>query len=239
MCPPLNTYLLSGVAHLPHYTSGQTFFYPAFNASRAEDAIKFAHEFGSVLAMPIMLEAVMRVRASRGLRMSSFHGNFFVRSTDLLAMPAVPQDQGYVIEVEIEETITVPFVVFQTAVLHTTCYGERRIRVITSAVPTTNSLSEVFASADQVALATYFANKAVEKSLTHKLEDSRDALYSRMIEILTAYKNSMTAAGSGASAQLALCENMRMLPVLILGLLKNVGSFYFDLAVCSLTEHFG
>ena len=180
--------------------------------------------------MPIMLEAVMRVRASRGLRMSSFHGNFFVRSTDLLAMPAVPQDQGYVIEVQIEETITAPFVVFQTAVLHTTCYGERRIRVVTSAVPTTTSLSEVFASADQVALATYFANKAVEKSLTHKLEDSRDALYSRTVEILTAYKSSMTAAGSGASAQLALCENMKMLPVLILGLVKNVRSFYLHLA---------
>ena len=53
-------------ACLPHYTSGQTFFYPAFNASRTEDAIKFAHEFGEVLAMPIMLEAVMRVRASKG-----------------------------------------------------------------------------------------------------------------------------------------------------------------------------
>jgi protein transport protein SEC24 len=41
--------------------------YPAFNASRAEDAIKFAHEFGEVLASRIALEAVIRVRASRGL----------------------------------------------------------------------------------------------------------------------------------------------------------------------------
>jgi protein transport protein SEC24 len=55
--------------------------------------------------------------------MASFHGNFFVRSTDLLAMPAVPQDQGYAIEIQIEETITSPFVVLQTAVLHTTCFG--------------------------------------------------------------------------------------------------------------------
>ena len=186
--------------------------------------------------MPIMLEAVMRVRASRGLRMASFHGNFFVRSTDLLAMPAVPQDQGYVIEVQIEETLTSPFVVFQTAVLHTTCYGERRIRVVTSAVPTTTSLSEVFASADQVALATYFANKAVEKSLTHKLEDSRDALYGKMVEILTAYKSSMTAAGSGASAQLSLCENMKMLPVLMLGLVKNVRGYCLGLDRSSVTQ---
>ena len=57
--------------------------------------------------------------------MASFHGNFFVRSTDLLAMPAVPQDQSYAIEVQIEEAISTPFVVFQTAVLHTTCYGEK------------------------------------------------------------------------------------------------------------------
>ncbi|KAI0261673.1 protein transporter SEC24 [Gloeopeniophorella convolvens] len=211
------------LACLPHYTSGQTFFYPAFNAARSEDAVKFAHEFGEVLAMPIMLEAVMRVRASRGLRMSSFHGNFFVRSTDLLAMPAVPQDTSYAIELQIEETISSPFVVLQTAILHTTCYGERRIRVITTAYPTTSNISEVFASADQVAIATLLANKAVERSITHKLEDARDAVQGKLIEILQAYKTSMTAAGAGASAQLAISENMRLLPVLVLGLLKNVG----------------
>lgn len=189
--------------------------------------------------MPIMLEAVMRVRASKGmgpfyvaainahqcnqgLRMASFHGNFFVRSTDLLAMPAVPTDQSYAIEIQIEDTLTQPFVVMQTAVLHTTCHGERRIRVITLALPTTNSLTEVFASADQVAIATLLANKAVERSLTHKLEDARDAVHQRLVEILSSYKSSMTSAGAGANAQLAISENLRMLPVLVLGLLKNV-----------------
>ncbi|PPR00131.1 hypothetical protein CVT24_008933 [Panaeolus cyanescens] len=211
------------LACLPHYTSGQTYYYPAFNAAKSEDALKFAHEFGEVLAQPIMLEAVMRVRASRGLRMASFHGNFFVRSTDLLAMPAVPQDQSYAIEVQIEEAITTPFVVFQTAVLHTTCYGERRIRVITLALPTTTNLSEVFASADQVAITTFLANKAVERSLTHKLEDSRDYIFQKLVELLVAYKTSMTSSGAGASAQLAICDNLKMLPVLVLGLLKNVG----------------
>lgn len=34
-------------------------------------------------------EAVMRVRCSRGLRVSSFHGPMFVRSIDLLALPQV------------------------------------------------------------------------------------------------------------------------------------------------------
>lgn len=100
--------------------------------------------------------------------------------------------------------------------------GERRIRVITSAVPISSNLSDIFASADQVAIATLLANKAVERSITHKLEDARDALFGKLVEILGAYKASMTAAGAGASAQLAISENLKMLPVLVLGLLKNV-----------------
>ena len=84
-------------------------------------------------------------------------------------------------------------------------------------------MSEVFASADQVAIATLLANKAVERCITHKLEDSRDAVFNKIVEILQAYKASMTAAGAGASAQLAISENLKMLPVLVLGLLKNVG----------------
>jgi protein transport protein SEC24 len=81
----------------------------------------------------------------------------------------------------------------------------------------------VFASADQVALATFFANKAVERSISYKLEDARDYILQKLIDILTTYKSSMTAAGAGASAQLAISENLKMLPMLVLGLLKNVG----------------
>ena len=55
--------------------------------------------------------------------MAQFYGNFFVRSTDLLALPTVPLDHSYAIEVQIEETLTTPFVVLQTGVLYTTCDG--------------------------------------------------------------------------------------------------------------------
>lgn len=207
---------------LPRYTAGQTYFYPAFNAARSEDALKFAHEFGEVLASPIGLEAVIRVRASRGLRMTGFDGNFFVRSTDLLSLASVPVDQTYTMEVVIEETLTVPFVVFQTAVLHTSCFGERRIRVVNLALPTTSSISEVYASVDQIGLVTYLGRRAVERSLSHKLDDARDAVANKLVDIMTAYRTSMTAGGAGANAQLAIADNMKMLPVLTLGLVKNI-----------------
>ena len=36
-------------------------------------------------------EAVMRVRASRGVKVSAFHGNHFLRGADLLALPTCDQ----------------------------------------------------------------------------------------------------------------------------------------------------
>lgn len=140
-------------------------------------------------------------RPRPGIRLSAFHGNFFVRSTDLLALPAVPVDQSYAIELQMcvaaslpivtlcssdasEDPLTAAVAVFQTAVLHTTSSGERRIRVITLALPTTTSLAEVYGSADQVAIATLLANKAVERSMQAKLEDARDAVTNKLVDIL-------------------------------------------------------
>ncbi|WWD01693.1 protein transporter SEC24 [Kwoniella sp. B9012] len=208
---------------LPRYTAGQTYLYPGFNASRSEDAIKFATEFGKVLAMPMGLEAVIRVRATRGIRMSAFHGNFFIRSTDLLALPVVPTDQNYVIELQLEDDIKGSFVVLQTAILHTTCYGERRIRVITQAMPTTDSISELYGSADQVAIATYLTNKAVERSMSHSLDDARNTITKNLSDMLAVYKNQVTSSSGGASAQLAVPENLKLLPLLCCGLVKHVG----------------
>ena len=207
---------------LPRYTAGQTYLYPGFNASRAEDAIKFATELGKVLAMPIGLEAVIRVRATRGIRMNAFHGNFFIRSSDLLALPTVPLDQNYVIELQLEDDLKGSHVVIQTAILHTTCFGERRIRVITQAMPTTDSIAELYASADQIAIATYLTNKAVEKSMTSSLDDARNLVTNNLSAMLTVYKNQVTSA-AGASAQLAVPDNLKLLPLLMCGLVKHVG----------------
>jgi hypothetical protein len=56
----------AATALVPHYTSGQVFYYPGFNAAVHEDAVKFAVELSRLIAMPVMLEAEMRVRCSWG-----------------------------------------------------------------------------------------------------------------------------------------------------------------------------
>ncbi|KAF9357333.1 COPII subunit, partial [Mortierella sp. NVP85] len=207
---------------VPRFTGGSTFFYPAFTAAKSEDALKFAHELAEFLSQRIALEAVLRVRASKGLRMSAFYGNFFVRSTDLLSLPNVPRDQSYSIEVSHEDDLTNPMVCFQTALLHTASSGERRIRVLTLALPVTTSLSELFVSADQVAITTLLACKAVERGMSSKLDDARDALTNKCVDILGVYKTHMTASSSGATPNLQICDNLKLMPLLTLGMLKHV-----------------
>merc|ERR1712000_32008 len=212
---------VASLSNLPRYTGGQTYFYPGWNAGRSEDAIKFATEFSDYLSAEIGLEAVLRVRATTGLRMSTFYGNFFNRSSDLCAFPAFPRDQCYVVEVAIDESLTKNFMCLQAAVLHTTYNGERRIRVMTLALPTTANLSDIYASADQVAISTYFSHKAVERALGNGLDAARDALQSKITELLQVFKKELAGGSMGGGLQFP--ANLRALPILFLGLMKNVG----------------
>ncbi|WBW74517.1 coincidence detector Sec24/Sfb2 subunit [Schizosaccharomyces osmophilus] len=208
---------------LPRYTAGKTQFYYRWNASRGEDALKFASELSDYLSSEIALEAVMRVRGSSGIRMSSFYGNFFNRSSDLCAFPSFPRDQCYVIEAAIEDTITKPFASFQAAILHTTASGERRIRVVTLSLPVTNSLTELYASADQLAMMHILTMRAAEKALSSNLSDARDGITNKLVEILEVYKKNLAGQNTGAALPLQISTNLKLLPLLCLGLIKHTG----------------
>jgi protein transport protein SEC24 len=217
---------VASLSNLPRYTGGQTYFYPAWNAARTEDAIKFATEFSDYLSSEIGLEAVLRVRTTTGLRPSAFYGNFFNRSSDLCAFPAMPRDQAYVVEIAIDESVTKAFACLQVGVLHTTCNGERRIRVLTLSIPTTQNLAEVYASADQQAITHYFAHKAVERALSSGLDAARDAVQAKIIELLQTYKKELGGGNMGGGG-LQFPANLRGLPMLFLGLMKNVSTSTF------------
>ena len=51
--------------------------------------VKLGHDVRHNLSRPTAWEAVMRIRCSKGLRITAFHGHFFIRSSDLLALPQV------------------------------------------------------------------------------------------------------------------------------------------------------
>lgn len=211
------------LSNLPRFTAGQTHFYPSWMCNKMEDVNKLSKEVSEHLSMDIALEAVLRVRCSTGFRMGGFFGNFFNRSSDLCSFPTFPRDQSYVIEVNIEENIPKPVVYFQAAVLHSTCFGERRIRVMNLAIPTSTKLEDIYASADQLALTNYYTHRAIEKALAGSLADGRDYLIKSVIDILHVYKKDLVPGNVTGSSPLQLSTNLRMLPLLLFSLTKHLG----------------
>ena len=182
-----------------------------------EDTEKFVNEFQHFLGRPLGLEAVLRVRASKGVRVEAFHGHFFVRSSDLLAVPNVSPDNTYAFQLTVEETLTTPYIVIQSALLYTTSFSERRIRIITTCLPVVQDIKDLYRHIDQGAMANLLARMAVERALTSKLEDARDALVNKCVDMLGVYRANFTS-GQG---QLVVDECFKLLPVLILAMIKH------------------
>jgi protein transport protein SEC24 len=136
------------------YSGGEVKYYREFHLEHfPEQADRFSYDFKRYLTRKIGFEAVMRIRCTRGLSIHTFHGNFFVRSTDLLALPNVNPDAGYGMQVSIEDSLTdTATVCFQAALLYTSSKGERRIRIHTYCLPVTANINEIINGADQEAI---------------------------------------------------------------------------------------
>ena len=49
-------------------------------------------------------------------------------------------------------------------------------------------LVDIYASADQLAIANYFTHKAIEKALSSSLPEAREYLIARVVDILNVYR---------------------------------------------------
>ena len=59
-----------------------------------------------------------------GLSIHTFHGNFFVRSTDLLSLANVNPDSAFAVQMSIDDSLAdSSLACFQAALLYTSCKG--------------------------------------------------------------------------------------------------------------------
>ncbi|KAJ6902044.1 protein transport protein Sec24-like [Populus alba x Populus x berolinensis] len=210
---------IASLGALAKYSGGQVYYYPSFqSASHGE---KLRHELARDLTRETAWEAVMRIRCGKGIRFTSYHGNFMLRSTDLLALPAVDCDKAYGAQLSLEETLlTSQTVYFQVALLYTASCGERRIRVHTAAVPVVTDLGEMYRQADTGAIVSLFARLAIEKSLSHKLEDARSSVQLRIVKALREFRN-LYAVQHRLGGRMIYPESLKLLPLYGLALSKS------------------
>ncbi|KAI1888244.1 hypothetical protein AGOR_G00183030 [Albula goreensis] len=211
---------LASLACMSKYSAGSIFYFPGFHhAHNVPQAEKFQKDLQRYLTRKIGFEAVMRIRCTKGLSIHTFHGNFFVRSTDLLSLANVNPDSGFAVQMSIDESLAdTSLACFQAALLYTSSKGKRRIRVHTLCLPVVSQLSDVFAGADVQAIAALLANMAIDRSVSSSLSDARDALVNAVVDSLSAYRS------DGSSLQqsgLTAPASLRLFPLYVLALLKQ------------------
>ncbi|MBZ3869795.1 Protein transport protein Sec24A [Sciurus carolinensis] len=211
---------LASLGCISRYSAGSVYYYPSYHHQHNPVQVqKLQKELQRYLTRKIGFEAVMRIRCTKGLSIHTFHGNFFVRSTDLLSLPNVNPDAGYAVQMSVEENLTdTQLVSFQSALLYTSSKGERRIRVHTLCLPVVSTLNEVFLGADVQAISGLLANMAVDRSMTASLSDARDALVNAVIDSLAAYRSLVL---SNQQPGLMVPFSLRLFPLFVLALLKQ------------------
>uniref|UniRef100_A0AAQ6AIZ5 SEC24 homolog B, COPII coat complex component n=1 Tax=Amphiprion ocellaris TaxID=80972 RepID=A0AAQ6AIZ5_AMPOC len=211
---------LASLACMSKYSAGSVFYYPSFhyihNPAQLE---KFQKDLERYLTRKIGFEAVMRIRCTKGLSIHTFHGNFFVRSTDLLSLANVNPDSAFAVQMSIEDSLAdSSLACFQAALLYTSSRGKRRIRVHTLCLPVVNQLSDVYAGADVQAITCLLANMAIDRSVSSSLSDARDALVNAVVDLVSAYKSNVSNLQQSG---LVVPASMRLFPLYILALLKQ------------------
>ncbi|KAK2975141.1 hypothetical protein RJ640_010821 [Escallonia rubra] len=213
---------IASLGTLAKYTGGQVYYYPSFHSAIQKE--KLRHELTRDLTRETAWEAVMRVRC---VRFTSYHGNFMLRSTDLLALPAVDCDKAYAMQLCLEDTLlTTQTVYFQVALFafwferFTSSSGERRIRVHTAAAPVVTELGEMYRQADTGAIVSLFSRLAIEKSLSYKLEEARNSVQQRIVKALREYRN-LYAVQHRVGSRMIFPESLRFFILYGLALCKS------------------
>ena len=224
---------LAALGDLAKYTAGSMHSYPMFR--KDQDGPRFEAQLKSILTQKTCFESVMRIRCTKGMRITNFYGNFFIRGTDLMALPNCNSESVFGFDLAYDDpNIASSHVTIQAALLYTSSEGERRIRVMTQALPVSALMSEVMASVNADACTSLLAKQAIEVALKSGLDNARMRLQQVCVEIIRAAKGGdkrtvsgytvppQAAGGGEGPEEKPIPDNLKLLPLYTLATMKNV-----------------
>lgn len=175
---------------LSKYSAGSTYYYPGFDARR--DGAKFEHDLHHDLTRATGFEAVFRVRATRGVNISSFYGNYFVRGTDLLALPNTSCDTTFTCELTLEDPIlSAQVITVQSALLYTSTSGERRIALHTMILPVVQDIHEMLETVDMDCTLNIMTKQGIDVAQKVGFEQGRTKVHNTAVAVLAAAQGRM------------------------------------------------
>ncbi|XP_062203524.1 protein transport protein SEC24 B-like [Phragmites australis] len=211
---------IASISVVPNTTGGRVYYYYPFSA--LSDPAKLFNDLRWNISRPQGFEAVMRVRCSQGLQVQDYFGNFCKRVPTDIDLPAIDSDKTIMVTFKHDDKLQENSeCAFQCALLYTTVFGQRRIRVINLSLSCTNMLSNLFRYADLETQFTYVVKQAANGIPSTPLSQVRDQVTNTCISILQSYRKYCTSVSS--SGQLILPEALKLLPLYTLALTKSIG----------------
>ena len=145
--------------HIAAVTGGETYFYPNYTAPR--DTFKLSQEIKHTISRETGYQALMKVRCSNGLQVSSYHGNFLQHNSGAdLEFGVVDADKAIAVMFSYDGKLDSKLDAhFQSALLYTTANGQRRVRCTNTVASVNEEALEGMRFIDQDAVVNLIAKE--------------------------------------------------------------------------------
>lgn len=210
---------IATIGHMARLTGGEVFFYPNFMAPR--DSLKYTSELEHAITRETGFQALMKVRCSNGLQVSSYQGGFLQHSFGAdLEIGTIDADKAIAVTFSYDGKLDAKLDAhFQAALLYTSASGQRRVRCINVVAGVCDGAAETMRTVDQDAVVGIIAKEAASKVSEKSLKQLRADLTEKTIDILAGYRKNFS--GSHPPGQLVLPEHLKEFSMYMLGLLKT------------------
>uniref|UniRef100_A0A8R1XUL5 Sec23/Sec24 trunk domain-containing protein n=1 Tax=Onchocerca volvulus TaxID=6282 RepID=A0A8R1XUL5_ONCVO len=198
-------------------TGGSIYKYQYFETQK--DSERFLVDLSHDISREIVFDVMIRVRTSTGLRPTGFFGSFFMDNSTDLEMGAIDCDKAVHVEIRHDDKLPEGNAHLQTAVLFTSCSGERRLRIHNLALSVSSDYNQLYRVADLDCL-TSFLFKHAEYFLRDKSpKEMREAVNARCAQMLATYREKCSE--QAPLGQLILPECLKLLPLFANCIIKN------------------
>ena len=145
--------------HVSAVTGGEIYYYPTFHSIR--DTPKLTQEVKHAVNRETGYQALMKVRCSNGLQVSSYHGNFLQHTFGAdLEIGTIDADKALGVIFNYDGKLDVKLDAhFQAALLYTTASGQRRVRCHNIVASVNEGAAEIMKYVDQDAVVNIIAKE--------------------------------------------------------------------------------
>ncbi|XP_060880025.1 protein transport protein Sec24D-like isoform X2 [Metopolophium dirhodum] len=208
---------LPTIGQISKISGGEIFKYTYFQAE--VDGQRFLSDLKHDISRPTVFDAVMRVRTSTGTRPTDFYGHFFMSNSTDVELAAIDCDKAIAIEVKYDDKLDEQDgVLVQTAMLYTSCSGQRRVRILNLSLRCSGQMGELYRSCDLDTIMNFFGKQVMYKILESSGRQVKEAITNKTAQILATYRKH--CAPPSSAGQLILPECLKLMPLYINCLIK-------------------